>query len=364
MKISDIASFLSDLAPASDAESYDNTGLLIGNPEDEATAALCCHDLSNDILNEAQDLGANLIVCHHPPIFQGIKKVVATDPNSSLIYRAIRMGISVYSTHTALDNQIHGGNSLTAEKLGIRNTQILKPQSGTLMKIYSYCPPSHIDQVKDAIFRSGGGNIGKYSECSFEVLGKGSFKPEDGSDPFSGEQGIRQEEQELKFEVLFEKKHRSRILKALFKAHPYEEVAYEIIQLENQNQDVGSGLIGDLEQAMAADAFLKMLKERLNLKVIKHNKVVSEKIQKVAICGGSGSFLLDAAISAGADAFVTGDLGYHRFFDSNGRILLCDAGHYESEQFVKEVLYKVLMENFANFAVHLAKTETNPVNYF
>lgn len=364
MKISEIAGFLSELAPASDAESYDNTGLLIGNPEDKATGALCCHDLSAKILDEAEELGANLIVCHHPPIFQGIKKVLATDPGSELIYRAIRMGISVYSTHTALDNQIHGGNSLTAQKLDITDPKVLKSQSGTLMKLYSYCPPSHIDKVKDAIFSSGGGNIGNYSECSFEVLGKGSFKPEEGSDPYLGKKGIRQEEQELKFEVLFDKKNRSRIIKALFDAHPYEEVAYEIIQLENHNQDIGSGLIGELEEPMEAKEFLQMLKDKLNLKVVKHNEVPSKKIKKVAICGGSGSFLLDTAMGSGADAFVTGDIGYHRFFDSNGKILLCDAGHFESEQFVKEVLYKVLKENFANFAVHLAKTETNPVNYF
>jgi dinuclear metal center YbgI/SA1388 family protein len=364
MKISDISLALNDFAPSAYQESYDNTGLLIGDSEAELTGILCSHDLSYEIIDEAVKKNCNLIVCHHPPIFQGIKSVLKDSDESGIVYHAVRNGLSVYSTHTALDNRLYGGNQYTARILGLENLKILSPQSNQLCKLYSYCPESHIENVKEAVFSAGAGHIGNYSECSFEVLGKGSFKAEEGADPFVGKKGIRHEEMELKFEILFEKKDRSKVLKALLNAHPYEEVAYEIIEIANQNQEIGSGLIGDLDEAMDQEKFLKMVKESFAVDILKHNGTKRNEIRKVAICGGSGSFLLPSAIASGADAFITGDVGYHRFFDSKDKICLIDVGHFESEQFVMRVLYDFLNEKFANFAVHLADTITNPVKYF
>lgn len=364
MTISDIARALDNFAPASYRESYDNTGLLLGDPDANAKAVLCCHDLNSEIIEEATKKGCNMVVCHHPPIFQGIKSVVRGSSESGLIFEALAAGLSVYSTHTALDNQFYGGNQYTAEKIGLKNLVILDPASNQLCKLYSYCPESYIEKVKKAVFKAGGGHIGNYSECSFEVLGKGSFKPGKDSDPFVGTIGKRHEEMELKFEILFEKKDSSKILRALFEAHPYEEVAYEIMELENKNQRIGSGLIGELPEAMEQRDFLKMIKEVFGVQVLRHNSIGDRKISKVALCGGSGTFLLNKAMASGANSFITGDVGYHRFFDSNDKLLLIDVGHFESEQFVKQVVHDFLSKKFANFAVHLADTDTNPVKYF
>lgn len=364
MRIKDVSQALLGFAPTNYQEHYDNTGLLIGNPEAAFLGALCCHDLNDDIIDEALLKNCNLIVCHHPPIFDSIKSVLKSSSQSGLIYRCISEKLSVYSTHTALDNSKHGGNSLTANKLGLLKTTVLKPMHNTLFKLYTFCPSEHIELVKEAVFSAGAGNIGNYSECSFEHEGLGNFKANAGANPFVGEHGKRHHEVEKKLEFVFEDKNRSAIINALLTAHPYEEVAYDVVALENEYPMAGSGIIGEFPETISKSRFLELLKEKLQVPCIKYCEGKSEQVKKVAICGGSGSFLISEAMRKGADAFVSGDIGYHRFFDAKEKLLVCDVGHFESEQFVKEVVYGFLKENFANFAVHLAETDTNPVKYF
>jgi len=364
MKIGEISKVLSNYAPRAFQESYDNTGLLVGDSEAECKGVICCHDLNEKIIEEAISGKCNLIVCHHPPIFSCLKSVLRNSEESRLIYLCIEKSISIFSTHTALDNQLYGGNYTTATKLGLQNIKILRPSNGNLLKLYSYAPEEHIEAIKTAIHKAGAGKIGNYSECSFEVKGKGSFKPEEGAEPTLGSIGDVHYEEEVKFEVILTKDLQSKVLKALFSAHPYEEVAYEMIALENSNQQIGSGLIGEFSTPLETEDFLKLCKNTFKTGIVKHNNSPKSKIKKLAICGGSGSFLLSDAIRAEADAFVTGDIGYHRFFDSEGQILLCDVGHFESERFVAETIYNFLIKKFPTFAVHLAETGTNPVNYF
>jgi len=362
MKIKDISSALEAYAPLNLQESYDNSGLLIGSPEVDVKKALVTLDVTNAVLDEAIAGKCQLVIAHHPLIFKGIKRLTERTSVEKLVVKAIKNNISIYAIHTNLDNVKNGVNGILADKLGLTNTKILSLTGNGLKKLVTFCPVDHAEKVRTAIFNAGAGHIGNYDNCSYNISGEGTFRALEGTNPFAGEKGKLHFEKEVRIETIIPDYNLKLVLAALLNAHPYEEVAYDIYPLDNPNTKIGAGIIGELRKPIEPIAFLKELKTVLNANIIRHNRLVNRKIKKVAICGGSGSFLISNAFNAGADIFVTGDIKYHDFFEFDGEMSIADAGHYETEQFTKELLYSILKEKFPNFALLISKVVTNPVN--
>lgn len=364
MKINEIVNFLERLAPSFLQESYDNAGLITGSSSWECTGALTTLDCIPETIDEAIKTNCNMVIAHHPIVFKGLKKITGKNYVEETIIKAIKNDIAIYAIHTNLDNVLNGVNDVIARKLNLQNKKILYPKSGILQKLAVHVPEKHKEELTNALYFAGAGSIGKYSECSFQISGIGTFKPEEGSNPFIGEKGIRQSGNEVKVEVVFPKWKQREVLNSMRKNHPYEEVAYDLYDLLNDISDYGSGIVGELANPLTEIEFLQTVKEQFKLRVIKHSSFLDRKIKNVAVCGGAGVFLLNNAISAGADAFITSDVKYHEYFDASGLILLADIGHYESEQFTIEFLYDKLRDNFPNFAVLKTSVVTNPVQYF
>jgi dinuclear metal center YbgI/SA1388 family protein len=363
MQLKDIIQFLEEKAPSSLQESYDNSGLICGHPLMEITGAIICLDSTEEIIDEAIRHGYNLVIAHHPIVFSGLKKLNGKNYIERTIIKAIKNDIAIYAIHTNLDNIIHGVNAKIAEKIGLINCRVLSPMKNKLLKLSTYVPHEHSEKVKEALFNAGAGHIGNYSECSFSTHGEGTFKGGDGSNPVYGEKNIRFKAQETKIEVILESHKQHQVFRALQEAHPYEEVAYEIISLVNNFQHTGAGMIGELPEEIDAQDFLKSLKTKMKTDCIRHTNPSKQSIKKVALCGGAGSFLLEDAKRAGADIFITGDFKYHQFFDADGSLVIADIGHYESEQFTIELLGDWLSEKFPTFALRLTENNTNPINY-
>ena len=363
MLISEIIDYLEQLAPPSLQESYDNSGLLIGNPEAEVAKALVCLDVTEDIIEEAVEQGCGLVIAHHPLIFSGIKRLTGKNYVERTVMAAIKSDVAVYALHTNLDNVQTGVNRMIGEKLGIENMRILSPKASILNKLVTFVPADHTDGVLSAMFEAGAGEIGNYDECSFRINGSGTFRAGDDADPYVGEKGARHSENEDRVEVILPEYRLKAVLSAMLDAHPYEEVAYDIYPLKNSWANVGSGMVGQLENPVYTMDFLKTVKETFG-GVIRHTSLVKDQLQKIAWCGGSGSFLLQAARAAGADLYLTSDFKYHQFFDADKRIIIADIGHYENEQFTIPLIARLLREKFPSFAVLLTAIETNPVNYF
>ena len=364
MKIADIANHLESLSPLSLQEDYDNCGLLLGNPETEFHKALLCLDLTVPVMAEAIENQCNLIISHHPFIFRGLKKLTPAQTETSLITMAIKHDIAVYAIHTNLDNTLQGLNSLVLSKIGVSGFRILSPKEGFLSKLAVFCPNYHADKVRQALFQAGAGVIGNYDECSFNVEGQGTFRASEMANPFVGEKNKLHFENEVRIEVIFPRHLERFVVDALLKAHPYEEVAYDLYPLENRFMQAGAGLVGELQEPCDEILFLERLKEILNIPVIRHSPLRSKPVKRVALCTGSGSFLIREAIKSHADVYLTADLKYHDFFEMENNLLLADVGHYETEQWVKEWLHAALIEKFPNFAFLISKVNTNPVHYF
>lgn len=364
MKIAHLIQTLEHIAPPAYQESYDNAGLLTGSPQWECTGVLCTLDATEAVVLEAKARGCNLVVAHHPIVFRGLKKITGRDYVEKTIIAAIKHDIAIYAIHTNLDNVAHGVNARMADRLGLVNRAVLVPKSGLLMKLYTFVPVAQAEQVKNALFEAGAGHIGRYSECSFAVEGSGTFKAGEGTRPFVGEQGQRHTEKELKLEVIFPAQLQNRLVAALKQAHPYEEVAYDIISLSNDFEQVGSGLTGELPEPASEQQFLALLQSAFGLSVIRHTPLLGKTVKKIALCGGAGSFLTPAALAAGADVYVTADVKYHEFFDANDRLVIADIGHWESEQFTVDLLFDILLTKFPTFAVLKSEIATNPVRYF
>ena len=364
MKIFEIGHYLESLAPLSFQEDYDNCGFLAGNPEWEFEKALLCLDLTEDVMKEAIEKHCNLIISHHPFIFKSIKKFTSDQPETTIIALALMNNIAVYAIHTNLDNSLHGLNATVFSKLGISKYKILSPRQGLLSKLITFCPVEHAEKIRNAMFEAGAGNIGTYSCCSYNVKGEGTFRASDQSNPFVGEKNKVHFEKEIRIEVVFPGYLENRILNALMAAHPYEEVAFDIYPIKNVLVQSGSGLIGELEQPMDQPQFMEFVKKSLEIPVIRHSDFLLTKIKTVALCTGSGGFLIPAAVISGANVFLTADLKYHDFFGMKKKMLLADIGHYESEQWVKEWLYDALIEKFPTFAFLISEVNTNPVHYF
>ena len=364
MKLSELTAYLEGLAPLAYQEDYDNAGLIVGNPEQDIYQALISLDCTEAVVDEAIATGCQVIISHHPIVFRGLKKFNGKTYVERVVEKAIRNNIALYAIHTNLDNIMTGVNAKICETLGLKNCRILAPKHDLLKKLVTYVPVSHADVVRNALFNAGAGNIGNYSETSFNADGTGTFKGNEQSTPYVGEPGKQHLENEVRIETIYPAILESKILMALVLAHPYEEVAYDLYQLTNQNQQVGSGMIGDLDTPMAEEAFLYYLKEKMGAQVIRHTGFTGRPIKKVAVCGGAGGFLLKQAIAAGADIFITADYKYHEFFDAEGKLIIADIGHYESEQFTQQLLYEIIRKKFTNFAVRLTAINTNPVKYF
>ena len=363
-KINDIIRFLENIAPSNYQESYDNAKLITGDSDQEITGVLISLDCIESVVDEAIEKNCNLIVAHHPIVFGGLKSLTGKNYVERTVIKAIKHDIAIYAIHTNLDNVINGVNSMIAQKIGLENTRILAPKQGTLCKLEAFIPQENTDEVLQAIHQAGAGNVGNYSQCSFRILGTGTFKPNNKANPTIGSNNQQEYVDEHKVEVLFPQHLQGKVLAALKKAHPYEEVAYYIQHITNENQEVGSGMIGELPEEMSSQEFLAHLKSTMNVSVIKYTPIEADKIKTVALCGGAGSFLLKRAKSQGAQAFVSADFKYHEFFDAEGKIMIADIGHYESEVFTKELIDGFLNEKFANIATYLSEVNTNPVKYF
>ncbi len=361
MNLSKIVSFFNEIAPERLQETYDNSGLLIGNPNNEISKALISLDVTDEVINEAIVNKCNLIIAHHPLIFKPIKKLTESNLTEKLIVKAIKNDIAIYAIHTNLDNISNGVNKILAQKLSIHNTHILEPSASKLNKLICFCPTQHSNKVRSAMFEAGAGQIGNYDYCSFNTEGLGSFRALDNTKPFVGEKGKLHQEAETKIETIVPDFKINQVIKKMISAHPYEEVAYDIYPLENKSFLTGAGMIGELNEEMEINDFLRDVKQKLNTTHLRHNQLLHKKVKKIAICGGSGNFLINSAYRQNADVFITGDIKYHEFFEHQGEMTIVDAGHFETEQFTKELIHSFLIENFPNFAVQISEINTNPV---
>ena len=363
MKIKDIITVLEEMAPLAYAEDFDNVGLLLGNQDDEATGVLVCHDALENVIEEAIAKNCNLVVCFHPILFTGIKKITGKNYVERSVVKAIKNDIAIYAVHTALDNHKNGVNKIFCDTLGLINTKILVPKPNFIQKLVTYTIPENVEQVRNALFDAGAGKIGNYDDCSFTSQGIGTYMGNENSNPEIGERFEFVEAQEIKIEVTFEKHLQNKILKALFKNHVYEEVAYEIYDLQNTHQNIGLGMVGELEKPLSEIEFLQLVKTKMQCGGIRHSSLLGKSIKKVAVLGGSGSFAIKNAIQAGADVFLTADLKYHNFYESENQIVLADIGHFESERYTKNYIVDYLKEKITNFAFVLSEENTNPVKY-
>ncbi|MEM7382819.1 MAG: Nif3-like dinuclear metal center hexameric protein [Bacteroidota bacterium] len=362
-RVRDIASHLEQLAPLAYQESYDNAGLIVGDAGARVTGVLICLDVTEAVLAEAQAQHCNLIVAHHPIIFQPIKQLTHSGYAARCIIQAIKQDIAIYAIHTNLDSVAQGVNKRLAQSLNLQQLAILSPKSGTLSQLTTFVPPSALEPVLQALYQAGAGHMGNYTHCSFVSTGTGSFQPTAGAQPYIGTSNHIEKVTEHRVEVAFPTYLTKTILAALKQTHPYEEVAYYIQSLENSHPGVGIGMMGTLPQALPSREFLQYLQTQMSLGCVRHSAPITRPIQKIALCGGAGRKLLPEALRQQADAFITADVKYQDFFNAAGHILLADIGHYESELATKDLIYDWLSEKFANVTVLGCKTVTNPVHY-
>ncbi len=364
MRIKEVIAALEAWAPRSLQEDYDNSGLQVGDPETEVQLALVCLDCTEAVVEEAARLGCGLIISHHPVIFRGLKSLSGKGYVERTILAAIQHGIALYAIHTNLDNVGTGVNAEIAARLGLKNTRVLDPKPGQLRKLSVFVPMDHAEAVRTVLFAAGAGRISAYDECSFNVEGQGTFRAGEGTDPFVGPHGIRHTEAEVRIEVVYHVPQERAILAAMTGAHPYEEVAYDLVPLANSHPGIGSGLLGELPKQLTESDFLALTKSAFGLKVVRHTALLGGPIQRVAVCGGSGAFLINKAKTMGANAYLTGDMKYHEFFDADGKLLLADIGHYGSEQFTMDLIQRRLGEVFPTFAVRLTEIVTDPIYHY
>ncbi len=365
MKIKEVLDYFEELVPRAYQESYDNSGLLVGEVNNELSSCLIALDCTEEIIDEAIKIGANLVVAHHPIIFGGLKSLTGKNYVERTVLKAIKNDVAIFVAHTNLDNVNFGVSKKICDKLQLQKTKVLAPKTNLLIKLEIYVPVTHSEMLRDELSKAGAGSIGDYDSCSFSVSGEGRFRAKDNAKPFVGELGKLTTVKELKVEVVFPKHLSNKILSVMKEVHPYEEVAYYLTDLPNQYHEVGSGMFGELKEGLPLQDFLAYLKEKMCLKSIRYTTYQPDAIiKKVAVCGGAGSFLLNNAKAIGADIFVTGDFKYHEFFDAEDDIVIADIGHYESEVFTKELFYELMTKKFPNIAVALAKTSTNPIDYY
>ena len=350
MKIKTVIKYLETIAPPIYQEAYDNAGLIVGDAGLEVTGVLCCLDSTEAIIEEAIEKNCNLIVAHHPIVFKGLKRFNGKNYVERVVIKAIRNNIAIYAIHTNLDNMLYQGvNTRIAEQLGLVNTRILAPKKN-FKKVFAFADEHIVNELRTALFEAGAGELNDQEHISYATLGAGT----------SDGQGTAR----VKLEVLFPIANQNQVQHVLSKFTATHQIHYDITSVENTNLTIGSGMIGELSKPMRTKTFLKYLKERMKVTCIKHTKLVSKTISRVAFCGGAGGFLLRNAIGQQADIFITADYKYHEFFDADGKIIIADIGHYESEQYTIHLLHEVLTEKFSNFASYCTEENTNPISYY
>lgn len=364
MLIAEVIDHLEDLAPVATAEDFDNVGLLVGDPKTPLKGILITLDTLEEVVDEAIEKNCNLIVSFHPIIFSGLKKITGKDYVERTVIKAIKNNIAIYAIHTALDNHYQGVNKAICDKLQLTNTNILIPTKDKIKKLTTYIPLKNADELRDKLFEAGAGAIGNYDHCSFNIEGKGSFRPNQDANPTIGEKGQIHFEEEVQIGLVFPTYLETKILKALVANHPYEEVAYEITTLNNAHQQQGMGMVGELKEPMKEKDFLEKVKSIFNTGCIRHSALLGKPVKKIAVLGGSGSFAIENAKRSDVDFFITADLKYHDFYKAEGKLVLADIGHYESEQYTKELIHSYLSKKISNFALILANTKTNPIKYY
>jgi dinuclear metal center YbgI/SA1388 family protein len=363
MNVRDICHIIEQLSPLSYQESYDNSGLLVGSPDSPVNGILLSIDVTPDVIDDALKQGANLIIAHHPVIFGGIKRLTGSNYTERTVIKAIKNGIAIYCAHTNLDSIWNGVSMQIAKRLELDNLKILSPATDQLVKLTTFVPNKKAEEVRLAMFKAGAGQIGDYDQCSYNIDGKGTFRAASNTNPYVGERGELHIEPEIRIEVIVLKPILSEVIQSMINAHPYEEVAYDIYPLLNSNPRAGLGMVGNLKEPYVELDFLRKVKQIFKADCIRHTALLGKEIKKVAFCGGSGASLLTKAISAKADVFITADMKYHQFFDADGKILVADIGHFESEQFTVEIFYDYLTKKLPNFAIRKSKVKTNPINY-
>lgn len=363
MLLSSIISILESIAPKAFQENYDNAGLATGDPQMDVTGVLICLDVTLPVIDEAISKKANLVISHHPVLFSPMKQLTGRNMSEKIIIYAVKNNIALYSAHTNLDNISNGVNKAICDKLGLVNTRILVPRENLLRKLVTFVPGSHADSVRQALFDAGAGHIGNYDSCSFNSAGQGTFRAGNDASPFVGEIGKLHFEDETRIEVIFPVHLKSALIKALTESHPYEEVAYDIVQLDNSYNGAGSGMIGELPSLRDEIEFLKEVKRTFNCNVLRHSRLLNKPFSKVAVCGGSGAFLIRDALNAGADLFLTGEVKYHQFFEAEDKIVITDIGHFESEQFTIQLIFDILLKKIPSFAIHFSSCKTSPIYY-
>lgn len=363
MTIKEVVQVLEQWAPPVLQEEYDNCGLQTGDPDATVDSALLTLDCTEAVVAEAVERKCGLIIAHHPVIFKGVKSLTGRNEVERTLLAAIRANVAIHAIHTNLDNVIDGVNGEIAARLGLKPLRVLDPKPGQLRKLAVFTPRDHADAVRNAMFAAGAGHVGAYDECSFNVEGAGTFRAGEGAKPFVGEQGKRHREEEVRVEVLCPAFVETAVLNAMRSVHPYEEVALDLYPLTNMHQGIGSGLVGEWEEPLTEMAFLEKLKSVFGPPAIRHTALTGKPVRRVALCGGSGAFLIGKAMAAGADAYVTGDVKYHEFFLPEGRMLLADIGHFESEQFTPHLIQRRLAGILPTFATRLSKTGTNPIHF-
>jgi len=364
MKIASLLQILDEWAPPSLQESYDNSGLITGQPNAAVSGILISLDCTEAVVEEAIATNCNVIISHHPIVFSGLKKLTGSNYVERTVIKAIKNDIALIAIHTNLDNVASGVNHEIAQRIGIEQCKPLQIKSNTLLKLDTYVPNDALEVVRSALFEAGAGKIGNYDSCSFSLQGEGSFRALEGSKPNRGKQDTLHFEPEVNLSCVFHQHNRRAVIAALKKSHPYETPAFDILHLENSDETIGSGRIGTLPSPMPTSEFLLHLKDTMELKVIRHTPLVKDSIQKVAICGGSGSFLIKSARQQQADIFITGDVKYHEFFDAEQDLIIADIGHYESERFTTQLIGAYLNEKMPTFAIRFSEVNTNPVNYY
>lgn len=363
MTVQSICRIIEEFAPLALQESYDNAGLLVGLPQMEVSGILICIDVTEEIVDEAICKNCNMILSHHPLIFGGLKRITGQNEVQRFVIKAIKNDIAIYAAHTNIDNVLHGVSGRMAEKIGLQHVSVLQPKQGFLSKLVTFVPQDHAEKVRNALFEAGAGNIGNYDSCSYNMQGFGTFRASENATPFVGKTGEIHSEPETRVEVILPQYAESAVLKALLSTHPYEEPAFDLIPLKNKWKEAGSGVVGELPEAEEAEAFLLRLKEIFHVPAIRHTRLTGKKIKRIALCGGSGSSFLADAIRADADVFISGDFKYHEFFNAEGKIVIADIGHYESEQFTKELFYEIITKKLPTFAIQISDIKTNPINF-
>ncbi|HRZ41578.1 MAG TPA: Nif3-like dinuclear metal center hexameric protein [Bacteroidales bacterium] len=363
MLVRELADFIETLAPSGLQESYDNVGIQTGDPETEVTGVLVTLDITEGTIEESVKKGCNVVIAHHPLIFKGLKRLTGSTLVERAVIMAIRHHIAIIILHTNFDNAPRGLNYHLAGKLGIRKPSVLSPMDGSLHKVVTYCPESAADSVREAMFMAGGGRIGEYDRCSFNTEGTGTYRPLEGSDPYIGSPGEFHSGREVRVEMVVPSYLSGKVVNAMRKAHPYEEVAYEVFQMMNSDPYTGAGMWGELETPIPVIEFIEKVKQELGAEGIRYSRWEGEAIKRVGVCGGSGSFLIEKAIRLGMDALITSDLKYHAFTDYGKSLLLVDAGHFETELLMTGIITEAVQKKFTTFASHISAHLRNPIIY-